>query len=407
MKSNFFEIADTTNATEVFKNQLIDKCKEKYLKLAGGGEYKSGIVIWGTGIYGNAVLRLIEAAGIKNQIKAFCDDFCDKDGIDKIQGISVYNSKTALEQFSDCVFILANSHIKIILERIKNLKRATKFFYPTDFYDYWLEHQYLYFFADLDKLQLCAFTYKWIDVYNDIKKNGQLKMMVTQVLDLLDDDMSKEILVDRINCFVTGDLSYLENIPVTDDEYFLDYKGFKLSDNETFFDCGAYNGDTISNFVGATNNNYSKIIAFEPDKENLDQLYQLVAEKNLHNVKIIHAAVGNNHSKVCFLNEGAMGSRIISNGSSDNYVDLVMLDDYFNENPTYIKMDIEGAELDALKGAKDIITKYKPKLGICIYHKPFDFYQIPLYLKQLVPEYKFIMRQHLKGFYDLVLYAYV
>ena len=111
--------------------------------------------------------------------------------------------------------------------------------------------------------------------------------------------------------------------------------------------------------------------------------------------------------KCVFFDEGTMGSRIISEVSGDNYVDLVMLDEYINEKPTYIKMDIEGAELDALKGAQKIITKYKPKLGICIYHKPFDFYQISLLLKQYVPEYKFIIRQHEKGAYDAVLYAYI
>ena len=52
-------------------------------------------------------------------------------------------------------------------------------------------------------------------------------------------------------------------------------------------------------------------------------------------------------------------------------------------------MDIEGAELDALKGAKETVIKYKPKLAICLYHQNCDFYNIPLYLKSIVPEYKF------------------
>ncbi|MGN0914862.1 MAG: FkbM family methyltransferase, partial [Succinivibrio sp.] len=75
--------------------------------------------------------------------------------------------------------------------------------------------------------------------------------------------------------------------------------------------------------------------------------------------------------------------------------------------PTLIKMDIEGAELDSLKGASDIIRKYKPKLAICIYHMPLDFYEIPVFLKSLVPEYRFKVRQHEPGFCETVLYAYV
>lgn len=75
------------------------------------------------------------------------------------------------------------------------------------------------------------------------------------------------------------------------------------------------------------------------------------------------------------------------------------------EAPTFIKMDIEGAELEALEGAKNTIVKSKPKLAICLYHKPDDLWKIPLYLKKLVPEYKFYIRHHSKVRWETVLYA--
>ena len=74
---------------------------------------------------------------------------------------------------------------------------------------------------------------------------------------------------------------------------------------------------------------------------------------------------------------------------------------------TIIKMDVEGFEFETLKGAETIIRSLKPKLAICIYHKTLDFYEIPLYLKSLVPEYKFKVRQHEPGFCETVLYAYL
>ena len=83
------------------------------------------------------------------------------------------------------------------------------------------------------------------------------------------------------------------------------------------------------------------------------------------------------------------------------------LDNYIEEQPTFIKMDIEGYELEALKGAEKILKTLKPKLAICIYHKEMDFYEIPLYLKSIVPEYKFKIRQHYDALYDTVLYAQV
>ena len=68
-------------------------------------------------------------------------------------------------------------------------------------------------------------------------------------------------------------------------------------------------------------------------------------------------------------------------------------------------MDIEGAELASIKGAKGLIQKYRPKMAVCIYHKKEDLWEIQEYLKELVPEYKFYMRAYDDTATELVLYA--
>lgn len=68
-------------------------------------------------------------------------------------------------------------------------------------------------------------------------------------------------------------------------------------------------------------------------------------------------------------------------------------------------MDIEGAELNALKGGEKLIRKYKPKLAICVYHKPEDIFELPQYLLQLNPDYKFWIRKYGQFYTDMVLYA--
>jgi len=70
-------------------------------------------------------------------------------------------------------------------------------------------------------------------------------------------------------------------------------------------------------------------------------------------------------------------------------------------------MDIEGAEFKALKGSENIILKQKPKLAICIYHTPTDLWELPLYIKKLLPDYKIYIRQNTNEIVDTVCYAII
>ena len=77
----------------------------------------------------------------------------------------------------------------------------------------------------------------------------------------------------------------------------------------------------------------------------------------------------------------------------------------WEDKVTFIKLDIEGSELEALRGAEKIIRRDKPRLAISIYHKPQDYFEIPLYIKELVPEYKLYIRHHKFNKNDTVVYA--
>ena len=70
-------------------------------------------------------------------------------------------------------------------------------------------------------------------------------------------------------------------------------------------------------------------------------------------------------------------------------------------------MDIEGAEIEALKGAEKTIKKYRPKLAICIYHEPDHLYRIPLIIKEMVPEYRIYIRHHSDTASETVCYAVI
>lgn len=104
---------------------------------------------------------------------------------------------------------------------------------------------------------------------------------------------------------------------------------------------------------------------------------------------------------------GGSGCPHIDSGGEQT-IKLESLDEFLQSNKvTFIKMDIEGAELKALIGAKKTIKKYKPKLAICIYHKPDDIWEIPLYIHDLVPEYKMYIRHYSAKGCSTILYATV
>ena len=222
------------------------------------------------------------------------------------------------------------------------------------------------------------------------------------LLDFYNDEESKRVIQSRINFYNSGNLDYLFSYPVNNSLYF-GSEALLLSDNEVLIDCGAFTGDTVEEFVNYTNGRYKKIISFEPDSHNFERLKQSTAL--YHDVNLFPFATGNNNCEVCFSEKSDLSSSVCESG--ENKVRMVRLDDFINDVPTVIKMDIEGAELDSLKGAESLIKTYRPKLAICIYHKVEDLYTIPSYLKQIVPEYRMKVRQQSSDIYETVLYAEV
>lgn len=100
--------------------------------------------------------------------------------------------------------------------------------------------------------------------------------------------------------------------------------------------------------------------------------------------------------RLSFANDNVVfASHIVGEGEGTSCIDCVSLDEIIGvDDVTFIKMDIEGAEIPALKGARKTIIRNKPKLAICIYHKPDDLWEIPELIHSFVPEYKFYIRHY-------------
>jgi FkbM family methyltransferase len=213
---------------------------------------------------------------------------------------------------------------------------------------------------------------------------------VNAIANMLADERSKENYLGMIKFRQTCSK---KDYPVISNEtqYFI--KELKLSEDEVFIDCGAFIGDTIDNFLKYCPE-YKQIVAFEPDSKNFEKLKKKYGTNP--KTTLINAGIYKENGEISFSGHGNADSKIIEASDSNSTVNIqVMAIDNLNlEKVSFIKMDIEGAELEALKGAEKTIAKNKPKLAISIYHSNEDMLDIAEYIHNVFPEYKLYVRQH-------------
>lgn len=174
---------------------------------------------------------------------------------------------------------------------------------------------------------------------------------------------------------------------------------------EVFLDCGAYDLFNSKRLQELTGGKVVKSYAFEPDKQNYKNCLEMIKKQGLSYIELFPYAVWSHKDKLCFAANGNADSEISVSGKE--VISAEAIDDIISDNTkvTFIKMDIEGAELDALHGAQKTIQRCHPKLAICIYHKPEDMYEIPLYIKEIVPDYRLFVRHYSNTTCETVLYA--
>jgi len=174
---------------------------------------------------------------------------------------------------------------------------------------------------------------------------------------------------------------------------------FSLSDKEVYIDGGAFDGDSIRMFLERTNNSFERVIGFEPDPTTFELLRLKIPE----GIEIANIGLSSAYNEVFFEAHGNRLSAVSTNGHTK--ATLTDLDGFLNGSvATYIKLNIEGEELDALQGAKKTITQYSPKLAVSAYHRPDHLWKIPLYIKSINPKYRTFLRQHEGGIVESVLY---
>lgn len=234
--------------------------------------------------------------------------------------------------------------------------------------------------------------------------------LIEKAIECLDDDKSKEIFTKVfLNKIYLSKYAERYSDFAEGGDYF--YNEFwKLSDKEYFVDGGAYVGDTIAEFAQATDGKFEKIYSFEYENKNYYELSNNVEQKYpqwAEKIELYPYGIWNcKEDGWCNYFGESDGTQLVSQDCGVK-CQLDKLDSVLEgKTVTTLKLDIEGAEMQGLEGAKNILATQKPKLAICLYHRPEDLWEVPLKIREINPNYKMIIKHHKETCYtDTILYA--
>jgi FkbM family methyltransferase len=245
--------------------------------------------------------------------------------------------------------------------------------------------------------------YEIHNVFNKpkIKKNyfKKQKNNILRAYNLLEDELSKKIFYLSLKTHITK-IPQILPISPRDEQYFP--KDLDI-DYSVYINCGAYDGENIKRL----DQKIKKLVCFEIDKHSYKKLVDFV-EKNKHSIAddivLLPCAIYNKTTLKRAIIGTGLGSRIDKKG--EHFIQCVKLDDIFPTiKPTFVSMDIEGDELRAIKGMKNIIKQSAPSFGVCVYHNVSHMWRIINYLDDMKLGYKFYMRNYTGFFSETVLYA--
>lgn len=316
------------------------------------------IVVYGMGNGADKIFELCARHGVTITDIYASDEFVRGHSF---RGIRVKKYSEIFELYGDFVILLAFAVFRDdLMERVDMMA-----------------HEHLLLVPDTPLFGEDIFDYDYFKANED---------KINTALELMADETSRSVFVDIINAKLTGDYFLLRRCETDREEVFENI--IKLGTHERYVDLGAYDGDTITEFLAQTGGLYSKITAFEPDKKNRAKLEYKYA--SLDGLKVYPYASWSENTTLHFTGNGGRMACLSDSGTDveARALDTVVM------NATYIKMDVEGAERETLLGCRRIISKSKPALAVSAYHRAGDIFTLPLLIHDLCPEYKIYLRHH-------------
>jgi methyltransferase, fkbM family len=339
------------------------------------------VYLWGTGQMGQWAAHLVRDMG--GQLAAFVDNNAARWGTE-MEGVSCISPEQLREAADPLVVIGVGMSGAAVAAQLAdmNIRRVL------DMPDFYLNS----LFDDLRSVN-----------------PADVAARVERCFDLLADERSRDVLLAKLEGFFKfepgfGNQKYYEDV-CQGDQYFQD-DIIRFTEASVLVDCGAYTGDTMEDFL-RRGYPFRKYIAYELTQQNYS-----VLQENMKNVReggagvlVAHnCGVGERNEQI-YYDDVVSASSIATSGTRG---EIVRMDDHLQgEDVSFIKMDIEGAERAALRGAEQLIRRCRPDLAICVYHSISDLFEIPLYIHSIVPEYRLYLRHHTPVFCETVCYAVI
>lgn len=356
--------------------------------------YKNKIILYGAGSAGIAFLHYLRDAEIFPSY--FADGDTEKHG--KIcEGLEIISPAAIIERLGRdaLVIVTINTDGKSYCKDFKKellsgghqgVHKTLREYGCQNVIDYTYFRRCYQLFRD-EKYNLPACS----DVYLMLEKKSE----IVQVYNMLSDDMAKDTFLKLLEFRLLSDEIDIPTFP--EKGMYFEYDLFPQISDEVFVDCGACGGSSLIEFLEMNNHHFKSYHGIEPDLTNYNRLKEFIANLDAaeqYKMKIHHAAAYEHTHGTNFYILNGPGSFQAECGPT--FIETIKIDDILtDEKATYIKMNIEGSEISALKGAKYQIKHYHPRLAIMGYHKTSDFWEVPMLIKNYYSDYRLSLRSYM------------
>lgn len=316
------------------------------------------IVLYGMGNGADRILDVMEGRGIKAAGVFASDDFVRHQ---QFRGFTVGSYGELKAYFGDMIVLVSfGTHRPEVLANIRAIMAEQEVYVP-----------------DVPVAGETIFNADFLTLhYNELER----------VYHMLADEQSRLVFKNVVRSKLTGEIPPLFECASSVEEA---WGLFQLTEKERYLDLGAYTGDTVERFLRFTNGHYQQIWAVEPDHKNFKRLLQNT--DNLLNVQCFNCCVDADSGERRYSMDGGRKSHALKNGGE--MISAVTVDELLDGAPvSLIKMDVEGMEAAALRGAAGTIRKYKPSMQVSAYHRSEDLFALPLLVEQIRPGAKVYLR---------------